>query len=65
MKAKAVTLVYLGGPWDGRSDKFETEVGHVTLPVWFHWEQKQIQYGKQHFYQRQSGFMVYQGVFNE
>lgn len=65
MKAKAVTLTYYAGPWDGRSEKFETDVQFVDLPVYFNYELGQVCMGFVHKYLRddESKALIYQGVF--
>lgn len=65
MKLKSVNLTYMGGPWDGAIQAFETEQSTVSIPVWYDWQKKLIAYDIQHVYSRINGYMVYQGVFNQ
>lgn len=62
--AKKVTAQYYGGPWDGKTQVFETKVELVTLPVFFDFDAGMMHTGMEHHYARTTPtVLIYMGVF--
>ncbi len=61
--AKKVTAQYYGGPWDGKSQVFETDQAIVQIPVFFDFEGGMTHTGVEHQYLRTTPtVLIYIGV---